>query len=77
MIYPNLHAILATRVDGLIGDGDHIPWHHSGDMKHFKKTTENAALIIGFKTLEGIAKNYFKNAKEEHLGRRLYVCYVD
>lgn len=77
MIYPNLHAILATRVDGLIGDGDLIPWHHSGDLKYFKATTMNAALIIGFKTLAGIAKNYFKNGREVLPGRRLYVAYDD
>lgn len=74
MIYPNLHAILATRIDGLIGDGDRIPWHHSGDMKHFKEVTMGATLIMGLKTVEGIAKNYF-HGKELLPGRRIYVTY--
>ena len=74
MKFNNLHAILAANGDGLIGDGDKIPWCHPADLKHFKNVTDDSAIIIGVKTLIGIAYNYFQK-KTVLPGRKIFVVY--
>ncbi len=45
-----LSAIVAVARNGVIGDGDDIPWRLSTDLKYFKKTTSGHAVIMGRKT---------------------------
>jgi len=42
--------ITAVSVDGVIGVGDVIPWRIPEDMKHFRETTLNNMLLVGYNT---------------------------
>jgi len=67
-----VEGILACTPDGVIGYGSGIPWHHSGDFKRFKQITMGKTLVIGYRTLIGLASS-FKKAVELLPGRRLVV----
>jgi dihydrofolate reductase len=54
-----IEGILAHNTDYVIGSGDIIPWHHSGDFKRFKTLTTGHSLLMGARTFLGIARNYF------------------
>lgn len=47
-----LNLIVAVDSNNGIGKDGTIPWHHSEDMKLFKKLTQNSVLIVGRKTYE-------------------------
>lgn len=70
---PRIEAVLAFTLQGTIGQGEVVPWHHSGDLKHFKSLTQGHALLMGAKTYLGIAKNYFKPGKVVLPGRRVFI----
>ncbi len=42
--------------DNVIGRNNTLPWHLSGDLKHFKKITMGKPLLMGRKTYESIGK---------------------
>ena len=46
-----LHLIVAMSKQGAIGLDGKLPWHHSGDLKHFKEVTWNQKVLMGRKTL--------------------------
>lgn len=45
-----LILIAAVSVDGIIGDGNKIPWHIPEDFKHYRETTIGNMLIVGATT---------------------------
>ncbi len=47
-------AIVAVSKNMVIGRDNQIPWHLSGDMKFFKRTTINHHVIMGRKTFRSI-----------------------
>lgn len=47
-------AIWAQSVDGIIGDGQTMPWHVPEDLAHFKKTTMGSPVVMGRKTWESL-----------------------
>ena len=49
-----LGAIWAQSLDGVIGDGDTMPWHLPEDLQHFKATTMGHPIIMGRRTWEGL-----------------------
>lgn len=51
-----LALIIAVARNGVIGKGGALPWHVSEDLKHFKKTTEGHAVIMGRKTHDSIGR---------------------
>ena len=51
-----LGAIWAQSLDGVIGDGDTMPWHLPEDLQHFKATTMGHPIIMGRRTWEGLPK---------------------
>lgn len=51
-----LTLIVAMNQEGGIGLDGTLPWHHSNDLKHFKKTTLNQKVVMGRKTLENMPK---------------------
>lgn len=61
-----LTMILACTPDGLIGDGDDLPWSYKEDLKWFQHNTVGKKLIMGRKTWDTI-----KHVKP--LGRTFYV----
>ncbi len=56
LLQEQLAIIVAYSLNRVIGrDGD-LPWHYPEDLKHFKRTTMDHALIMGRKTHESIGK---------------------
>jgi len=52
----SLALIAAVARNGVIGKGGALPWHLSEDLKHFKKTTDGHAIIMGRKTHQSIGR---------------------
>lgn len=54
----SLTIIAALDNNGLIGNGNALPWPHmKADMKHFRDTTMGHPIIMGRKTFESIGKS--------------------
>lgn len=51
-----LALIVAVARNGVIGRDGTLPWHVSEDLKHFKKSTEGHAIIMGRKTHDSIGR---------------------
>ena len=49
-------AIVATSRNRAIGKDGQIPWYLPADLKYFKRTTLNHAVIMGRKTFESIGR---------------------
>ena len=52
---PDLVLVAAVAENGVIGDGDRMPWHYPADLAHFKRLTTGHPVIVGRKTYERIA----------------------
>ena len=48
--------IAAVAANGVIGDGNAIPWRLPSDFAHFKRMTVGKPLIMGRKTFESIGR---------------------
>jgi dihydrofolate reductase len=48
--------IVAMTPEGLIGKAGGLPWHIPADLKHFKRTTEGHAVIMGRMTYDSVGK---------------------
>lgn len=51
-----LHMIIAQSLNGIIGNGNKLPWHVSEELKLFKETTMGHDLIMGRNTFISIPK---------------------
>lgn len=49
-------GIVAIAQNSAIGKDGKLPWHYSADLKFFKQTTLNQAVVMGFNTWESIGK---------------------
>ncbi len=49
-------GIVAIAKNYAIGKDGKLPWHYSADLKFFKKTTLNSAIVMGFNTWNSIGK---------------------
>ncbi|MGI8544417.1 MAG: dihydrofolate reductase [Aridibacter sp.] len=49
-------GIVAIAKNYAIGKNGKLPWHYSADLKFFKKTTLNNAIVMGFNTWKSIGK---------------------
>ena len=49
-------AIVAVAKNFAIGKEGKLPWHYAADLKFFKETTLNHAVVMGFHTFESIGK---------------------
>ncbi|HSK71207.1 MAG TPA: dihydrofolate reductase, partial [Pyrinomonadaceae bacterium] len=56
--YPfmSIIGIVAIAQNYAIGRGGKLPWHYSADLKFFKETTLNNAVVMGFNTWKSIGK---------------------
>ncbi len=48
--------IAAVARNGVIGDGDRMPWHLHEDLAHFRTTTMGHTLLMGRRTFEAIGR---------------------
>ncbi|MCQ9344180.1 dihydrofolate reductase [Corynebacterium kozikiae] len=53
-----LRAIWAQSIDGIIGDGNDMPWHLPEDLTHFKDLTMGSTVIMGRATWESIPERF-------------------
>lgn len=51
-----LSIVVAQDMDGVIGNGNTLPWHLPGDLKHFRELTAGHVVIAGRKTHESIVE---------------------
>ena len=51
-----LVLIWAMDQKGIIGRDGELPWRLSDDLKHFKRTTEGAPVIMGRKTFDSTGR---------------------
>lgn len=51
-------AIWAQGLDGVIGDGDGMPWHIPEDLRHFKEITMGQPVIMGRRTWESLPERF-------------------
>jgi dihydrofolate reductase len=49
-------GIVAIARNNAIGKNGKLPWHYSADLKFFKQTTLNHAVLMGFNTWKSIGK---------------------
>jgi len=49
-------GIVAIAQNYAIGRGGKLPWHYSADLKFFKQTTTDHAVVMGFNTWQSIGK---------------------
>jgi dihydrofolate reductase len=49
-------GIVAIAQNFAIGKEGKLPWHYSADLKFFKQTTTNHAVVMGFNTWKSIGK---------------------
>lgn len=54
-------AIWAQDKSGIIGKNNHLPWHLPKDLKYFKETTLNQAILMGRVTFEGMNNRLLPN----------------
>lgn len=52
----SLTIIVARARNGVIGNGNRLPWRIPEELQHFKATTMGHAVIMGRKTFESIGK---------------------
>ena len=53
---PKLTAIAAVARNGVIGDGDGLPWHIPEDFARFKAVTMGGALVMGRRTYQSLGR---------------------
>ncbi|MDQ3750467.1 MAG: dihydrofolate reductase [Acidobacteriota bacterium] len=49
-------GIVAIAQNFAIGKDGKLPWHYSADLKFFKETTLNHAIVMGFQTWQSVGK---------------------
>jgi dihydrofolate reductase len=49
-------VVVAISSNRVIGRDGGLPWHVSGDLKHFKRVTDGYPIVMGRKTFESIGK---------------------
>ncbi|GAB3938997.1 dihydrofolate reductase [Corynebacterium tapiri] len=54
----SLSAIWAASRDGIIGDGQGMPWHLPEDLAHFKECTQGSTVIMGRGTWESLPERF-------------------
>lgn len=53
---PPLAIVAAIAANGVIGDGERMPWRLSSDLKRFRAITTGKPLIMGRKTFQSIGQ---------------------
>lgn len=56
-----LIAIWAESQNGIIGNGDQLPWHIPSELKHFKRLTTGHSVVMGYRTALGLKNKTFAN----------------
>lgn len=71
MKYNNLSAIAAMSTNRVIGLNNTLPWKCSDDLKFFKATTIDSAILMGRNTFESIGSKPLPRRKNIVVSREL------
>ncbi|MFB6241874.1 MAG: dihydrofolate reductase, partial [Candidatus Nanosalina sp.] len=50
--------VAAVAENGVIGDGNDIPWHYPEDMEHFRELTTGHPVVMGSNTYRSLPDDY-------------------
>jgi len=53
-----LVLVAAVARNGVIGDGEKMPWHLPEDLAHFRRTTQGCPVIMGRRTWESLPARF-------------------
>jgi dihydrofolate reductase len=53
---PALALVVAAARNGVIGQGNALPWHLPEDLRHFKRLTLGAPILMGRRTWDSIGR---------------------
>lgn len=53
---PRLVAVVAMAENGVIGDGNGLPWHLPDDLRHFRAVTLGRPVVMGRRTFATLAR---------------------
>jgi bacteriophage protein GP30.3 len=56
-----LIAIWAESQNGIIGNGNQLPWHIPSELKHFKRLTTGHSVVMGYRTALDLKNKTFAN----------------
>lgn len=56
-----LIAIWAESQNGIIGNGNQLPWHIPSELKHFKRLITGHSVVMGYRTALGLKNKTFAN----------------
>lgn len=65
-----LEMILATDKNGCIGKDGKLPWHIPSDLKHFRKTTTQKTIVMGYTTWISLGETPLPNRNNLILTRK-------
>jgi len=51
-----INLIAAMTHEGVIGNGNQLPWNIPDELKHFRQSTQGCTVIMGSKTFESIGR---------------------
>lgn len=57
----SLIAIWAESQNGIIGNGDQLPWRIPSELKHFKRLTTGHSVVMGYRTANSLKNKTFAN----------------
>jgi dihydrofolate reductase len=66
-----ISLVVACDENGLIGDGNKLPWHLPADMKHFRELTLGKNVLMGRKTYESLGEKTLPQRKNIILSRTI------
>lgn len=53
-----LVLIAAVAANGVIGDGERMPWHLPEDLAHFRRATQGCPVIMGRRTWQSLPERF-------------------
>ena len=53
---PVVALVVAMAENGVIGNGNRLPWHLPADLRHFKSVTMGKPMLMGRKTFQSIGR---------------------
>ena len=78
-----LSIIAAIDKNGLMGNGNNMPWHIPSELKYFKELTTNKTIVMGRKTYESLngplknRKNIIVTSNKGFKSTNDYIVYND
>jgi len=56
-------GIMAATNEGVIAEGNVLPWNYPEELEHFRSTTDGHTIVMGRKTYEALPEGVFSSRK--------------